>query len=306
MKTTLIVLLTLGLAFSGALAQIQVDKRLPATPRGEVNIENSFGTVKVIGWDKNEVAVTGHLAPGAEGLDFEGDKEGIWIDVDVPESWFYDSDDDTEYRSHLEVHVPKGSILDIETLNAGITITGVNGAMEIESVNGSVLASGNPPAVDIESMTGSVEVNASSAVMDVETISGSVVLRGARKNVAVSTLSGAIKVIGRDLEDVELESTAGEVSLEGSLTKEGSVEIETFSGQVELVLDRGVEARFDLTTFGGTIQSEIGPRPRRDGKFNPFQELRFATGLNECEITVETFSGSITVRLKEEAGRTSQ
>ena len=64
-------------------------------------LENSFGSLEIVGWDKDEVTVTGTLAGGAEGIEFEGEPSEIWVGVSVPDSWFYQSDDDSEYQSHL-------------------------------------------------------------------------------------------------------------------------------------------------------------------------------------------------------------
>jgi DUF4097 and DUF4098 domain-containing protein YvlB len=296
MRTYAIVLLAIGMAATPAAAQIQIDKRMPAPPAAEVDIESPFGTVVVVGWDEAAVAVTGRLAPGVEELEFDVDEDGTSISVEVPEFWYYDSDDDTEYQSHIEIRVPRMSSLDIETLNASVTITGIQGTVEVETVNGAVEVQGEPPAVEIESVTGSVVVTAAAAEMDIETISGSITLRGAARDVGISTLSGAVHVEGLDFEEVDIESTAGDVTFEGIVGSEGGVEIETFSGNVELALPGDVMARFEFTTFGGEIQSDIGPRPRRDGRFQPYQELKFATGFNEFDISVETFNGNITLR----------
>ena len=121
-RLTTILLATL-LTTAAAHAQVQLDKRRAAPAKGEVYVENSLGSVKVVGWDKEQVTVTGKLAPGAEDLDFDGDEEGVYIDVDVPESWFYESDDDTDFQTHLVVHVPFGSSLSLETVNASIEVS---------------------------------------------------------------------------------------------------------------------------------------------------------------------------------------
>lgn len=301
MRTYAIVLLAFGMAATQAAAQIQIDKRLPAPPAAEIDIESPFGTVVIVGWDEAEVAVTGRLAPGVEELRFDVEEDGVDISVEVPESWYYDSDDDSEYRSQIEIRVPRKSKLDIETHNASVTITGIQGAVELETVNGAVSVQGEPPAVEIESVTGSVDVTAVAAEMEVKTISGSITLRGAARAATVSSLSGAVHVEGRGFEEVDIESTAGDVTFEGTLGSEGDVEIETFSGNVEMVLSGEVLARFDFTTFGGEIRNDIGPTPRRDGRFNPYQELKFATGFNDFDISVETFNGSITLRAAGEA-----
>jgi DUF4097 and DUF4098 domain-containing protein YvlB len=296
MKRIIFGLLVLALTCGVASAQIQIDKRRPAPATGEIYVDNSFGSVRVTGGDGGEIVVVGTLAAGAEGLEFDSDEEGAWVQVDVPDSWFYDSDDDTDYQSHLEVQVPRGSSVYVETVNASIAVSGVDGTVQIETVNGPMDVTGNPETVEVETMTGSVEVSAEAAEMHVESISGPVTLRGAASCLRVKTVSGTIDVSGHHLEDVELETTAGDVRLAASFTEEGDAEVETFSGNVELILGAEAKARFNLITFSGQIDSEIGPRPTRDGRFNPYQELTFSTGLNDFDVSVETYSGSIVVR----------
>ncbi len=286
------------LAASGpAAAQVQIEKSRPAPAAGRVGIENSFGTVKVVGWDRNEVSVTGRLAPGAEQLDLSGDKESVWIDVDTPESWLYDSDDDTEYRTQLEIRVPMKSALEIQTLNASVAIENVSGEIDVESVNGSVTISGNPATVEIETMTGGVTVTAQAAEMSVSTVSGKIALKGAAHSVRVESVSGAVELSGQSLKDVEIETTAGDVSFDGSFAREGAFQIETFSGHVDLLIPHNAAARFHLVTFNGQIENAAGPRPRRDGRFNPYQEVRFSTGLDDYEVSVSTYSGNIKLRV---------
>ena len=57
------------LAASGAWAQVTIDKNRPAPPDATVRIENSFGSIRIVGWDRKEVAVKGVLAAGAERLE---------------------------------------------------------------------------------------------------------------------------------------------------------------------------------------------------------------------------------------------
>lgn len=296
MKIPAAAFLALAAAATAAAAQVQIDKRRPASPAGQVRIHNSFGSVKVIGAEGKEVAVTGRLAPGAEGLEFDGDKLEISIDVGTPEAWSYGSEDDTDYRSDLEIRVPKGSSIEVETLNAPVTLSGVDGTLEIETVNGAVTVSGNPRSVQIKAVTGNVEVSAVAAEMQVENVSGAVSLKGAARGAEVTTTSGAIQVAGRDFERVELKSTAGDISFEGNVQSEGGVSIENFSGNVQLALPGGVAARFKLTTFSGVIDSVMGPKPSRNTRRSPYMELRFSTAENDFDIEVQTYTGNITLR----------
>ena len=117
-----------GLSLSGTLAaQVEVDRRRPAPPKGEVRIDNAFGSVAVKGWDRGEVLVQGTVAAGAEGFDFDSDREGTSISVSVPDAWFQAAGEDPAFRTTLTVFVPAGSSVGVETVNAGVSVEGVNG-----------------------------------------------------------------------------------------------------------------------------------------------------------------------------------
>jgi hypothetical protein len=289
-------LLLVAVAFGSAEAQVKIDKQHAAAAGGAVHIENYFGSVRVIGWDQDQVAINGQLAAGAESIDFDGDEECVDIDVDVPEAWLYGSGDDADFDTDLEIHVPFGTDLGIETVNATIEVIDVNGVIEIETVNGTVRVRGNPSEVEVESMTGDVEVQAEGAPMQVETISGAVVLSGVKGEVAVETVSGVVQITGRSIEYIEVETTSGDIRVEADFVVEGEVELETFSGHVELLVPADVKAQFELTSFTGEISSSLGPKPSQEHRFSPYKQLRFSTGLNEFEICVETHSGNITLQ----------
>jgi hypothetical protein len=259
-----------------------------------------FGTIEVVAWDRNEIHVTGRLAAGSEGLEFEVDEEDgeTEISVEAPDHWFHESDDDSEYRSDLVVHVPRGSSISIETINATVTVDGVSGAIEIETINGNVTISGDPSTVEIESMTGDIDVRAQAAQMDIEAASGSVLLFGATGIVEVESVTGEVVVQGTALAEVSVETVSGPVTLDVSVIEQGEIDIETHSGDVELLLPSDVQATFSISTFNGTIENEVGPEPRKTSRFEPYTELRFSTGPEDFEVQVETFSGNIGLRLR--------
>jgi hypothetical protein len=291
-----VVLAIAGLGATGALAQVQIDKRRPAARSGEVRVESSFGSVKVIGWEKDEVAVTGVLAAGAEGIEFDGDEEGVYVQVVEPEDWSYGGGDDTEYRSEIVVSVPLKSSVGVQTINASIEIEGISGTAGVETTNGTVKVTGRPTAVAVDSITGSVTIFADAAEMRVESVSAPVTLRGAARAVEVGSVTGMIDVEGLDLERVELGTTSGDVRLAGSFRGEEGVRIQTHAGNVTLEVPPDIAARFQIQTFSGTMESALGPKPRRSERYSPFQELRFATAETEFEIEVTTFSGNVTIR----------
>jgi hypothetical protein len=284
------------LAAHSALAQIQIEKRRPAPPAGEVTIENDFGSLAVHGWEDKEVLVRGTLAPGAEGLDLDSDKQEVSVRVDVPENWFSSADDDSAFGSHLEIFAPLGSTLYVESVNADISVDGFRGGVEITTVNGTVSLSGPAREVEIDTMTGRVDVAVEGAPIDIESISGPVFVKGARGEVRVVSVSAPVEVQGSRLSSTEVETTTGAVVLRGSLAAKGEVNIETFSGMVTLVLPAAVKASFDLTSFSGQIRSVLGGgTPKLRERFSPYTRLRFATGLDGFEVNVSTHDADIVI-----------
>jgi hypothetical protein len=300
MKRTVMLTAAGALALAAAAsAQVEIERRRVAPPQGEVQIDNDFGAVVVRTWERAEVLVRGTLAAGAHELDLDGDKERVRISVDVPDAWFHAAGEDAAFRSTLEVTVPVGASVSVETVNATVDIAGVRGTVEVESINGNVQVAGPAREIEIETMTGSVQVRAAGAPMkglEIETISGAVTVTGAAGEVGVETVSGAIDVAGSGIEHLQIKSTTGRVGFRGALAARGKVEIETFSSPVRLVLPRATRAAFELETFGGKIQSDFcAGTPLTRERFEPYRLLRCSTGPDEFEIRVRTHDSDITI-----------
>ena len=83
MDTRFLAAAMLLLAAGVAGAQEAVDARHAAAPDGVVQIENPAGGVKVVGWDRAEVAVTGTAGRGAEGVTVTGGGRRTHVEVET-------------------------------------------------------------------------------------------------------------------------------------------------------------------------------------------------------------------------------
>ncbi len=267
----------------------RVDARRSAAADALVEIENPAGSIRVIGWDRAEVMVTGQLGTGASGLDFTGSGGRIRVGVD------------TERNPHgvissLEVHVPARSRLQIESFAGSISVSEVSGTVKAETVNGSITVSGQAREIHAESVNGSVEVTGASKDTQVESVNGSVTVHGASGDLQASTVNGRLEVSGGTFSRAHLETVSGSLSFEGALTSSATLEAETVSGSVVLALPSGVAADFSLSTFSGSVDNAFGPPATRMGRHTPEKELEFSTGGGGANVSVHTLSGSITLR----------
>lgn len=308
MKSLLWLVLLVSAAVVPAQAQVQIDKRKPLPAGSTVSVSNSFGSVTVTAWDKNEVWVKGTLAPGAMQLAFETntsedeDENGkavkrtyAEIQVETPNSWTFESDDDSDYRSTLEIYVPKSASIQMQSVNASLTATGMTGDVEAETVNGAIKISGGTGEVRLQTLTGAVDYEGAAKAVSVDSVSGAVKLGTLSGEARIRSVTGNIAVRTAKLKELSAETTLGSVTVEGSIAPEGEWRIETFSGAVSLAFSETPLAHFRLKTAQGEIVSSLGPKPRREERFNPFRVLEFQTG-EDTSVEVETYSGAITLK----------
>ncbi len=282
--------LAVAIVAAPAWAQGTIEQRRAAPADGVVEIENVSGSVRVRGWDRGEVEVTGELGRGADRLDLEGTERITVVRVVLPERCRRCAGSD------IVVRVPRGSRVDIGVVSADVDVRDVDGAVAITSVNGEITVAGRPAEVKAKSVSGSIEVTAVAAPVRATAISGDVTLRGVTGAVEASSVSGEVLVAGGRIASGDLGTTSGSVRFQGDLLAGARLAAASVSGDVELVLPADVDARFDVGTFSGEIDNQLGPPARRTSRYTSEKELTFTLGSGRAHIEVKSFSGSIRLR----------
>jgi DUF4097 and DUF4098 domain-containing protein YvlB len=281
------VCLAAGLALP-VLAQRALDERRPAAADGQVKIENATGRLKVTGWDKAEVAVSGRLGVGAEGLSVETEGKRTVIEFDLEHA--------PQAEADVEISVPAGSTLEIEGFNVETSVAGVRGDLRVETVNGGVRVTGAGGALELHTVNGAIEADGSSTRVQAEAVNGAVTLTGLSGNIEASTVNGPLVVAGGRLTRGEFESVAGPVKVQAGLSDGARLDVQTVSGAVELALPEGVSAAVQVSTFSGSIVNEFGPQAASGNRFTTQKSLSFTAGSGAANVEVQTLSGNVTLR----------
>ena len=293
MKKKLLLLMAIALAAGGVWAGESVDVTKSASATPTVEIENLAGSVKIHGWDREEIKVTGVLGDDTDGLDFSGSNDNFDIEVEIPDSYGRRHRD---LDSDLEIWLPAGSSLAIETVSASIRVSGVNGRLELESVSGEVTVDGAPTSADVETVSGSIELSGSETLAIAESVSGKIELSGVAGRVEAATVSGSIRVEASDIEQGEFEAVSGSVRFTGALSPGARLSAESHSGSVILNLPADTSARFQVETFSGGINNGFGGgEAERTSRYAPGKRLDFTIGSGDAQVRVESFSGSVTL-----------
>ncbi len=271
-----------------ALAQEPINRRLAISPDASIRIHHlTNGSVRVTGWDRDSIVVTGAAGPGRFFIGGAGRAAKMGVD-----------DDPTRPGdiAHLEVQVPRRSRVWIKTTGADVHVADVEGGLDLYSVSGGIRVGGRAAQVYAESMDGNVDVSAPATWVRVKTAAGSISLKGPSGDVSASSVSGNVVIVGERFERARFESVTGDLRFEGDVDHGGALTFETHSGTVALALPATLSASLDLTTHHGRITNALTrdlPRPSRAGAA---ATLSIETGNGGAEVTARSFKGNIVLR----------
>ena len=284
-------LLAFGLLSASALqAQTRVDERRPLAAGGRVEVENIAGSVRVRGWDRDEVTVTGTLGSGQR-LNVDASRNRVHVQVIYPQGR-------SSSGADLEIRVPKGAELEATTVSADLDVAEVDlRSLRAKTVSGRLQAAGRAGEATLGTVSGDLRSRLASARLGVETVSGDVTVGGGTGGeVQAKTVSGDLSLdLGR-VERLGAESVSGglDVRVTG-LAPGGRIAMESVSGRAGLRLPANASARLRIETFSGSIDSAAGEveRPRH----GPGRSLRTQLGGGDGDVSIESHSGSVRLAL---------
>ena len=299
--TTPLLLLVMALAGPAAAQRPPaVDVRHAFDARGSVRLYNMIGSVRVIGWERDSLVITGTLGAGSRFFGSAGvpagASRGAKYGVEL-------SATDGAQPTHLEVRAPAGSRIWIKTAGADVSVTGITGGVDVYTVGGTIRVAAPkaaPRELNLETMDGSIQIDASPAWLRAKTASGAITMRGSGDDVVLSSVSGAISVAGgpRRFQRGRFESVTGDIRFSGALDRGGSFTFDSHSGGIELALSPGDGADFEISSIQGQITNQLTSRTASAGRELRGQELSFTTGTGGAHVTIRSFKGPVVLVAK--------
>jgi len=231
----------------------EISRSMTVEPAAIVTLCVASGTLLVRGWDKNEIHVRSLDAAHIEFRRVEKVKDttkpAARVDVMVfDKATSVNPKLDCQALASVEMDVPAGATVQVQTRDGDITIEGVaaayagsqNGDIEIErvtklveagSLGGSIYLKDSSGRVNLSSASGGLEVANVHAVTDEDTFE-------------VGTVSGDIQLNRVGHSKVTAKTVNGALSMTGPLAKSGNYGFTNMTGDVILSMPR--DASFQL------------------------------------------------------------
>jgi hypothetical protein len=271
-----------------ARAQQKVDVRRAVTRDVYVRLNGAFSSLKVTGWQKDSMVMTGVLPRESRFEPALGDAS-----KPAPGLKFYiEGTANAAVSGSLELFVPVGATVWAKSGSATIDVTGITGGLDLNIVGGSISVTGNPRELNIESMDGGVTVNGAPTWMRAKTATGDVTIRGSCTDLGITTVSGTVTIRDGSFERTRVESVTGNVTFGAGVARAGTLLIDSHSGAIELQIGKA-SLDIDATTITGSITNNVStrrPTPGRDGRG---EELTLSLGTGDARATLRSFKGNI-------------
>lgn len=281
MRTVLVVFSLLGLG--GSAAAQRIDERAPFDG-GVVRISIMEGTVRVLGWAHDSIAVTGTGDSLEVYVGEGGAKVGVW-------------NPKKQQRADIEVRVPARADVWVKTGSADIGVGGITGGLELISVTGGIQVTGRPGTLSAETMGGSIAASVDAQRVTLRTAMGGIALRGAVDQADVTTVTGTIDIDGGSIQMGRFESIEGRLMHRGPFMARAKLTFTTHSAPIEFVIPEGAAAFFTFRTFEGKFDDRLGLAFHKSGTRESGRELVFGVGEEgTAEIEVQSFRGALILR----------
>lgn len=313
-------LLTTGISLGICLASVaayageRVDQSLDAAADGDVVIEHLNGEASIIGWDNNQVKVTGELGDNTDKFVFERNGNEVLIKVKVKrhnKGWSWGGDHDEGDK--LQIYVPNNSRLSYSSTNADVSVTKVYGGADVDVVNGDMDVQQLKGKINLESVNGDIETNnlvgsvkigtvngsiedkdTSGQTAHYRTVNGSIEAKTDASDIKAESVNGDIDLVLSKVEELDLKTVNGSLAANLQLAAKGDVRASSVSGTVSLFFTKEVSARFDIEGHaGGRISNKLSDHKEQKDKYGASRWLKFSLNGGDAKVDVATVSGRV-------------
>lgn len=317
-----------------------VDETRPMSADGVVDIDLTNAIVRITGTDSNEFHIVGELGDQVEEYKLEEEDGNIHFEEEWRRRgnrtwdwgirgglrfgcWFGNDDDDCDdagrHFSRLEIQIPRGSVLRMESINGDLMVSGLINNTTIEVVNASVLLMNLEGSVKAETVNGSLDVKNLKGRVSLETVNGEITDNGSNpdridysvvngditsnvnsEDVSAEAVNGDIELKLTSVRDLHLSSVGGRIEVDTSLNNDADVEISTVHGRINLTVPQSTSARFRVDTeVNGRINNQLSDdEPERENRYVNSSNLNFSLNGGAADVEISTVSGNVTLRKK--------
>lgn len=254
--------------------------RLDLAPGGTINIMNNTGSVNLRAGNGHQVVVAYTLHSGKMQVENESTQDRRRIEIRAQALTDQKPTAD-EAKVDLDIAVPPGTSLTVNTATAPITASGISGDLTLSSDTGEITLK------DIA--RSHVHVRSVTAPVNLDNVS--------LGHVEVTSSGGAVKMVDVTGPKVNVATGAGDIAYQGDCSGVGDYLMTTHSGNIDMRLPQTASVDLNARSVSGRVENDFPLKASKHPMFVPKAGSSFAGTSNSGSSSVElrSFSGRIRV-----------
>ena len=281
------------------------EKSIAVDAKVKVQFCVSEGKIKVNGWERNEIRafVGGGSQVGFKVQQKSGQNETpVWVVVlgFDPTKNRETGADKCLSGEEIELDVPRGAIVDVESRESETTIDSVR-KVTVKTAEGDIFLNNVTQGIEAKTYEGDVTVEKSGGAITLNSSTGNIVAFDVSASeigdiFRAKTSSGVITLQQVEHRQMEVDSISGSIRFVGEFQSGGQYNLKTTNGSILLSIPATSSSKINVSTVFGAFNSEI-PLQNPVKSPNPkAQSLSASIGKGEATLNLTTHTGSIRIK----------
>lgn len=268
-------------------ARQRVDTTYAFERNGSVRLSIVSGEIRVVGARTSEIRIVASIERGRLETSFSRTRASVEAR----------SVNNRMGAARYELTVPIGTRVSAASVSGDIEVRATAAEVTISTVSGDVIVDDAADRVEIGSVSGDVDLSKVRGRTILESVSGELRADELDGELEVESVSGTIELRRSRLSGIRAETVSGDLGYDGPFSPTGTYVFNTHSGDVLIALPADAGADFELETWSGRISSDF-PLTLQPGDMGGRRDRRmaFQVGKGGARISIESFSGNITIR----------
>jgi hypothetical protein len=230
----------------------------PLSAGGSLQLENSNGSIEIVGWDKNTIDIDGTKYASSEDrmrqikIEVVPTADSVSIRTIPPMPRI------GNYGARYVIHVPRRvELQNISSSNGAIRVETIEGRAHLKTSNGGIRAFAFQGSLDAHTSNGSIDLSDVIGDTSVHTSNGTIKADVKKGNFEATTSNGSITahLLDADSRPVHLESSNGHIDLTMDAARE--VHADTSNSSITVRMPGNIGATVRAHTSNSSITSDF-------------------------------------------------
>jgi DUF4097 and DUF4098 domain-containing protein YvlB len=155
--------------------------------------------------------------------------------------------------TNLHIRVPTGTDVSVGAISGSVTLEGTFGSVKVNAVSGQIQVENATGDVDVRSVSGNLSVGSAAGECCCNSKSGRINIGSVGRSAKAATISGTVELGTEGLEDVEIKTISGHVTINVPAGRRPRARFRTIAGKLRCEPEQGDDFEIRAASVSGSV-----------------------------------------------------